>query len=345
MASAEKLSDIGEFGLIGRLEAIFSGPPTPKNVVGIGDDAAVIPLNESWDLVITTDCMLSGEHFRFDFTPPHALGQKALATNLSDIAAMGAEPLYALLTLGCPPEAWVEDVLAVARGMQETADGFDVSVIGGDTIRSPSGMLVSVTVVGRIEKGRALLRSGARPGDAVFATGTIGDSAIGLKLLTGPDSGKGAADTASIEYLKRRHLLPEPRLEEGRLLSSEALATAAIDVSDGLLADLGHICERSGVGAVVWSESIPVSNEARTIAQGSGFDLHSLVLSGGEDYELVFCCKPDCVARLHERWVKTPLAPIAQIGEIVEGSGLRIEGLPEGTERKLGRGFDHFAGP
>lgn len=344
MSEAKRVSDIGEFGLIGELEAVLRESAGPDVRVGIGDDAALVSWGESWDLVLTCDAMIEGEHFSSDSTPPRILGQKALVTNLSDIAAMGADPKYALLTLGCPPDARVEDVLEIGRGIAETASQFGLAVVGGDTVRNKPGTIVAITVVGLVKRGTALLRSGASVGDAVLTTGTLGDSAIGLRLLT-PGDLRARVDPESVDYLKGRHLVPTPRVKEGKLLSSTGIATAAIDVSDGLLADLGHICERSGVGAVVDWDAVPISDQARLAAQSARIDLFAAVLGGGEDYELLFCCSSQDADGAKQLFCDPSLAPVTQIGEIVEGSGVRVEGLPEGVEERLARGFDHFAQP
>jgi thiamine-monophosphate kinase len=345
MAESGRVSEIGEFGLIEKLEAVFGESAASDVRLGIGDDAALVSLGAEWDLVLTCDAMIENEHFLTRKTSLDLVGRKALATSLSDIAAMGGDPKYALLTLGCPAESEVEDILDIARGMRDLGARYGVTVVGGDTVRNRPGIIIAVTVVGFVRRGTALLRSGAKVGDAIFVTGTLGDSAIGLRLLTQRDSG-ARLDPDSLGYLKQRHLLPTPRVREGKMLSStRVIATAAIDVSDGLLADLGHICERSGVGAVIEWKALPVSREADLASQATSIDLFAEVLGGGEDYELLFCSSPEDAEGIEKLFTDTSLAPVTRIGEIVEGSGVAVEGLPEGVERRLPRGFDHFAQP
>ena len=286
---------------------------------GIGDDCAVLRPPRRHEVLITTDFSLEDVHFRRAWHPPESAGHRCLARGLSDIAAMGGEPLAAFLSLALPadlPQRWADGFLG---GLLKLAAGFKVPLAGGDIAQSPAGVLADIMVVGSVPQGRALLRSGARAGDAIYVTGSLGASAAVIQLLR---AGKKLRPSQH-----RPHFYPEPRIAVGRVLRERRLATAAIDLSDGLSTDLSHICEESGVGAVVYAESIPV-------AQGATLDL---ALHGGEDYELLFTVPP-------RTRVPAEIAGIAvsRIGEIIRGDGAFLADR-RGRRRPLPpRGWEHF---
>jgi thiamine-monophosphate kinase len=272
-----RLRELGEFGLIERISASASRNAGVK--IGIGDDAAAIEPTTGLFSLITTDMLLEGVHFDLSFSDPLTLGRKSLAVNLSDIAAMGGIPRYFLLSLALPRQISVEFVDLFIGGTLEMAEQFGVSLIGGDTCASQRGVVISVTVIGEQYPDLVVSRSGARPGDLICVTGTVGDSALGLSLLQ-----RGLREGFAVS----RHLDPTPRIREGILLAESRLPTAMIDVSDGLLADLGHILQLSGAGARLCLDKLPLSADYLERYSVTGEDIYSLPLSGGEDYELLF---------------------------------------------------------
>ncbi|UCD35620.1 MAG: thiamine-phosphate kinase [Nitrospiraceae bacterium] len=275
-----KLSSLGEFGLIGKLR-VKCPALSPDIVAGIGDDAAVIRPGTG-ECLITTDMLLEGVHFDLSYTTMPQLGYKFLAVNVSDIFAMGGRPEHFLTGMGVPGGIDSRDMSGLYDGIRKAASQFGVSVIGGDTCASQSGLVLSGTLLGRAKK--AVLRSGARPGDGIFLSGTVGDSAMGLHLLK--KRGKKVhrfSPAADRLVLMKKHLMPRPRP-----VTSMAGISAMIDVSDGLLADLCHICDESTVGAIIYTERIPLSPHLRNTAQFLGMNPFPFALNGGEDYVLLF---------------------------------------------------------
>lgn len=326
-----KLSRLGEFGLI---ERIRRGTPGGRGVrIGIGDDAAWVSLGSGSSLV-TADLLIEGVHFDLKWTSPFALGHKSLAVNLSDIAAMGGTPAYAVLSLGIPGNLDSKLIDEFYRGFNALAKKCGVALIGGDTNVAKS-LIISVCVIGHPPL-RPVCRSGAKVGDDIYVTGSLGDSALGLKLLRQNRSG---AKRNSIAQLLARHHQPAPRLAAGALLARRHLATAMIDVSDGLLQDLGHICGASSTGAVIWNEQLPLSPAYRELA---GKDSTVYALSGGEDYELLFCARPRHRARI-EKLQALAQVKITRIGNCVPADR-RITVLDSGGKPLALRikGHDHF---
>ncbi|OGP82646.1 MAG: thiamine-phosphate kinase [Deltaproteobacteria bacterium RBG_13_65_10] len=341
-----KLSDLGEFGLIDRI-AKLSGAADPRVICGIGDDCAVIESGTPGKvLLVTTDLLVEGIHFRRHTTTPRLLGRKALAANLSDVAAMGGSPHVFTVSLAVRPNmsvAWVESLY---DGIEERADEAEVSLVGGDTAATSDTTVISVTLLGECPKAEVIYRHGARPGDSIYVTGAPGESAAGLAIVTAEAMGNlqatalGDEEREDFDRLRLRHLDPEPRLQAGRMLASRHWATAMIDVSDGLAADLGRILERSGAGARVEAARLPISVPLRAACERLALDPLDLALGGGEDYELLFTAPPD----LGEEALSRSLGiPVSWIGVITEGLGdLRVVD-PSGRERPLeARGFEHF---
>jgi thiamine-monophosphate kinase len=336
------LSDLGEFGLIKRI-ARRSRKKDASVFVGIGDDAAVVGAFSETPLLVTTDALIEDIHFRRRY-PPEDMGWKALAVNISDIAAMGGNPRYYLLSLSVPDGVSVEYIDRLSKGMAEAARRYGLTLIGGDTTSSPERIYISVTVLGEAP-GEVLLRKGARPGDAVFVTGKLGDSALGLKLLEG-SRGQGVKGSrisprtlgpSDPRTLIERHLRPTPRVKEGRFLARSGMVTAMIDISDGLLADLGHICEESGVGARVWVERLPLSGGFKALSgRYGGIDL---ALSGGEDYELLFTVRGELTGTFLDeaRGMKC-----TQVGEIVRGKRVDVLREDGSVYMPKGGGYEHF---
>lgn len=331
-----KLGDLGEFGLIARLkERMLARRPGNPAVAGIGDDAALLPGTGEDQLVLTTDALVEGVHFHSRWMPPDALGWKALAVNVSDLAAMGARACWALVTLGLPAgisPGVVEDLYV---GLDEMGAESEVVVAGGDTVSSPT-LFVSVALAGTVAPGIALRRQGARPGDVLLVTGPLGASAAGLALLE-----SGAKVPRELQPLVRAHLRPVPRLAAGRRLAQERLATAAIDLSDGLGGDLRHLCRESRVGARVYLDRLPITEPTRQAAAGLGADALAWAVSGGEDYELLLAVPPEQVEQAREALLATGCQP-AVIGECLPASeGIRAV-RPGGRLAELPGGFTQF---
>ena len=312
--------------------------------LGIGDDAAVLRQMAGQETVITTDLLVEEIDFLRGTTPPKLLGHKALAVSLSDIAAMGARPRYALISIGLPVDVWNSSFVdEFYEGFFALADEFDVTLIGGDVSRTPERIVIDSIVIGECARGRAVLRGGARPGDHIFVTGSLGGAAAGLRLLLRgarlgalPESKREARTT---EKLLLRHLSPMPRVGWGVALGHERLATAMIDLSDGLSSDLAHLCEESGVGALIESARIPVDTYVSRLCGRRALDPLMLALHGGEDFELLFTVDPHDLARLPAR---VDGVPVTYIGDIVDHP-CRIRIL-EGTQvwDLEAKGFEHF---
>ncbi|MBI5044097.1 MAG: thiamine-phosphate kinase [Nitrospirae bacterium] len=325
-----KLSELGEIGFLKKIEA--SLPLSDKSVLlGIGDDAAAVRVSRGKTLLSTTDLLTEGIHFDLKYISFYQLGAKALLVNISDIAAMGGIPRYALIVIAVPDNIKVAELNELYRGIKKTASSYKVSIIGGDTSGSKNSLTINITLLGEAKQGNIVSRGGARPGDKIFVTGTLGDSSAGLELLK---KGKRSG------YLIQRHLLPAPRVKEGVFLSKNRLAASMIDVSDGLATDLNHICEQSKVGAIIYEDKIPLSKELKK-AKLKKSPLN-YALSGGEDYELLFTVKASYIKKVYNAISKGRLSA-TMIGEItemkkgmliVDGKGQKMPLLPTG--------FNHF---
>ncbi len=290
-------------------------------VIGIGDDCAILPVPRGHEALITTDFSLENGHFKRAWHPPESVGHRCLARGLSDIAAMGGEPLAVFLSLALPrdlPQSWVDGFL---RGLLKLAGEFNLTLAGGDTGQSLVGIMADILVMGSVPKGKAVLRSGARPGDRIYVTGELGASAAAIASLSRGRKVR-PSDSGS-------HFYPQPRVMVGRFLREKGLASAMIDISDGLSTDLGHICKESRVGAELETGSIPVAGEGKPAL---AFALH-----GGEDYELLFTAAP-------RKRVPSRIAGVAvrQIGVITRGRQLFLVDK-KGVRQKLQpQGWEHF---
>ena len=293
---------------------------------GIGDDCAVLRLLPGADSLVTTDFTLEGIHFRREWHPPESVGHRCLARGLSDIAAMGGEPVAAFLSLALPrdvPQNWVG---RFASSLISVARKYGVTLAGGDTAESPGGILADIIVVGTVPKGKAILRSTARRGDRIFVSGELGGAAAAVERMASSQKKLNPRDY-------RRHFYPEPRIELGRVLREKGLASAMIDTSDGLSTDLAHICEESGVGAELEEALIP---RARVGKPAREVDLE-LALHGGEDYELLFTAPP-------ARRIPRQIAGVAvtQIGHITRGHRVFVGNRDRVTYELHPRGWEHF---
>jgi thiamine-monophosphate kinase len=326
----------GETALIEALAREFGAPP-PDVILGIGDDCAALAVDPGRYLLWTVDTLTEGVHFDLSYMSLFQLGWKALAVNVSDIGAMGGEPRYALLSLGWPPGRDRAGALELATGLQHAAREFGVAVIGGDTVSSPLGVVITLTVAGWVPEHEMVRRSGARAGDLVYVTGVLGESAAGLEILKTraelPPEIKGP--------LIQAHLAPRPRHQAGRLLARSGLATAMIDLSDGVATDLFHICRASGVGALIPAASVPVSPLVKAASPCLNRDPLDLALKGGEDYQLLFTLPPEKQEALLPAFAGAGLPPPLPLGEVTTGNRVLLV-TEKGREDISGSGFDHF---
>jgi thiamine-monophosphate kinase len=336
-----KLSKLGEFGLIEAIKRKSFGK-FPSVLIGIGDDAAALKVAASSIMLATTDMLLEDVHFDLAYTDFYSLGWKSAAVNLSDIAAMGGTPRFCLSSLGIPSTVSVEQITDFYRGLNAVLHKHKTALVGGDTCASRGGLAVNVVMLGEIGKKRAVTRAGARPGDHIFVTGTLGDSAAGLELLKGRVTGHGArgkeAHDARHSALIQRHLRPVPRVNEGMAIARSGCATSMIDISDGLSSDLGHICEQSRVGARLIAGSIPLSRSfkgSRAVLQNTPLDY---VMSGGEDYELLFTVPPAKIKNMKDLNIHT-----TEIGVITRSRNLLLIDEDQREKKLRLTGFDHFA--
>jgi len=305
---------------------------------GIGDDCAVYRTSENHVNLVTTDTLVEGVHFALDWHPPEVLGRKAAAVNISDIAAMGGVPRFALLSLALSRGTESEWLDAFLVGFLAVLGEHDVSLIGGDTVQSGQGLCLSVTILGEIEEGRAVSRSGAAVGDLVMVSGCLGEAAAGLAICQ-----KGWQGREEWRQLVDAHLDPVPKVALGRVLAASGLVHAMMDLSDGLATDLAHICAESRVGAVVRAEEIPLSAALQDAARACGHSALDWALSGGEDYQLLFTLSeadlPGLCRLLAASGRDEALHPV---GRIVEGRGVHLE--EEGDVREISyTGYEHFS--
>ncbi|MCK4964507.1 MAG: thiamine-phosphate kinase [Dehalococcoidia bacterium] len=328
-----KVSELGEFGLIELLAKIVGQPKGKQVLIGIGDDAACWRTGASTQIA-TSDSLIQDVHFALSTTTWRELGWKALAVNLSDIAAMGGLPQYALVSLGLPGDTEVASVAELYEGIEELARLFDVSIVGGDSVGAPV-VMVSLAVVGKAHKNQSVLtRSAAAPGELIAVTGYLGASAAGLAMLQGVLE-LHLKDEETAGRLKEAHLRPHPRVVEGQALARHGVK-AAIDLSDGLVSDLVKLCKASGVGARLFTSQIPVHPMVR---KSFGTDAIQMALSGGEDYELLFTARSEVIDR-----VRGAIAcPVTVIGETVAEPEM-VKVIDEnGNELSVEKaGWEHF---
>lgn len=317
------LSDLGEFGFLERMRRWIPEASVP---VGIGDDAAVTHVSEGSALVATADALVEGIHFRWDWSSPADVGYKAVAVNVSDLAAMGAEPRWLLLSLCAPPSTSEGRLRELYEGLSEACRAYGVEVVGGDTVAADQ-MVIAVSALGEVE-GDPLTRSGAKEGDVLAVTGPLGRAAAGVNLLLSQDP-RGLSPEDALACMDA-HRRPMARVDEGRALRRGG-AHAAIDLSDGLGSDVRRLAEASGVGAELDLARIPVAPEARRVAEARGWDLERMVLGGGEDLELLVALPAGA---------DLPGVELLEVGRVVsEGVWLVRDG--ERTELRL-EGWDHF---
>ena len=322
--SHRTVSDIGEHALISRITQRLARPSWV--LVGPGDDAAVVQPERGTFDVLTTDAIVEGVHFDRRFAPPDAIGHRALAVNLSDLAAMGARPRAALLSFVLPDQLEIADVDRIVDGMIALADRHRVAVVGGNISRTPGPLVIDVTAIGSVKPRQVLMRSGARPGDEVYVTGTIGGAAAGLRSLL--DSVGAGVNTRPYTAEEEKYLRPEPRVRVGMLLGRNRAASACIDLSDGLGDGLHQIAAASGIG---------ISVEEALIPKASG----SLELNS-DDYELLFTVRPSSRGRLRAVRSQTGDLPITRIGVVTKEAGVVLRTAT--GDRELPPGYEHWAG-
>jgi thiamine-monophosphate kinase len=333
-----QIGGIGEFELIKLLTDDL--PRTPQTIVGVGDDCSVYEISKNRYLLATCDMLIEDVHFSRKTASAFLIGCKAMACSLSDIAAMGGQPLFALISVGLPattPEEFIQDLYVGVRSM---CRDYHVVLIGGDTVLSPDKIVIDISMIGDCPSGKFLLRSGAKKGDAIVVTGYLGDSSAGLQLLEGRVS---ESDTERRNELIEAHLAPEPRCEQGMFLIEHFDVHSMIDLSDGLAGDLAHICESSRLGARIHAGKVPVSGALEGFCRSKGIDPLNYALTGGEDYELLFTLTPRELDNLKDQWPEEFEVPLFHIGEMdnsIKGISLVQE---DGSEHPLdAQSFDHF---
>ena len=332
-----KLKQIGEFGFINKISR--GCLIRPDNIVrAIGDDAAAFTVASDQVSLITTDLLVERIHFIRKTISGFDLGYKSLAVNLSDIAAMGGEAREAFVSIGIPLKCPLEYLEAVYDGMKHLAAQFGVNILGGDTTRSETDLIINVVVHGTAAKDQLLCRDAAKPGDIIFSTGYLGDSRAGLHLILN----NLPVDSTAMQTLYRAHVLPDPHLHEGRFLAGQSGIRAAIDISDGLSADLGHIAEQSAVGAIIYASEIPVSDSLLKFCAAFGFDPLEYALRGGEDYTLLCTAAPESAKEIAQKFQNKFKRPLYRIGKMTADCRLEII-YPDGTSKPISpRGWDHF---
>lgn len=332
-----ELSEIGEFGFIRRVSrGCLIRPEGVERA--IGDDAAAFAVPGDELTLVTTDLLVERVHFLRKATTPFNLGHKAMAVNLSDIAAMGGTAREAFISTAIPAGCPVEYLDELYDGMKRLAACHGVNILGGDTTASVADLVLNVTVIGHVRRDEVLYRSGARPGDAVCVTGPVGDSRAGLHFVLAEAQGLDAA----MRKLFDAHILPRPHLEEGRFLAASGAATAALDVSDGLSSDLMHIVEESRVGIRVLAEQIPISAELREFCTRFGRDPVRFALSGGEDYVLAVTVRRERIQDVSQAFASRFGRPLYTIGEVTDGGRLELL-MPDGRVEPVNpTGWDHF---
>lgn len=300
----------------------------------IGDDCAVLPKDSKTDLVITADLLVENIDFRVKWTKPEFLGHKSLAVSLSDIAAMGAKPIWSMVSIGIPEKIWKTDfVEKFYQGYMNLARKFEIELIGGDVSKTPDKIIIDSICAGEIKKGKAVMRSGAKAGDLIYVTGTLGGASLALKMLENGEK----FEKSKHKNLLLRQLAPNPQTEIGKIIGAKNLATSMIDLSDGLSSDLHHICEASRVGAKIFSDKIPIESKISDL--NFKFSALELTLSGGEDFQLLFTVNPKKKFLLEKEMKNQPLSGI---GEITANTAI-IEFIADGKSTVLKpKGFRHF---
>ncbi len=338
---AHTLTDTGEFGLIRLIRDLIDreGVKAPELMIGIGDDSASFLPREGYEILVTCDCMVEGRHYLRSHINPLDLGSRAMVMNISDIGAMGGMPVFATVSLGVKIDTPVDDILDMYRGFIRELNPLGAAVIGGNITRSDHSSFIDITLIGEVERGKIIRRSTAKPGDIVLVTGYPGQAAAGLNILL---NNKGTGDIRS-NPLVRSYNRPVHRTREGQAVALSGCVTSMIDISDGLLGDLGHICEESGAGAEIIRAALPVSAHMRAFSGAKGRDPYEIILGESDDYELIITCAPGNRDKVCSAITEISDVPVTEIGRITgKTDGIKIV-FPDGSKHETTAiGWDHF---
>jgi thiamine-monophosphate kinase len=333
-----KLSQVGEFALIKGIKELMEGHYPGQVIMGIGDDCAILRPSRGVDLIITTDTLAENIHFNTQWMSYYQVGWRALAANLSDIAAMAGTPLGALLACSLPAKHTKEEFDLLLQGINDLGRRYKCPLIGGDITRSEQDLFINMTVIGRVEQGKGLCRNSARVGDEVWVTGWLGNSRAGLEYFRHQSRLKRKLIQPAIE----RFLQPLPRLEEALYLAQKGRINSMIDISDGLSSDLRHICQNSKVGAEIYSYLLPIADSTRILAQKWHVSPYDWALHGGEDFELCFTAEEASIDPLVKDFKERFHLPLSKIGRIVQGKEIILV-EEDGEKYPLkSKGYNHF---
>lgn len=335
------LSEIGEFGLLDRIHNLIQeeGIPSSGVTLGIGDDTAAVKSHEGYEVLVTCDCLVEGRHYLPNHIKPRDLGRRAMVVNISDIGAMGGLPLFSLVSLGLREDTLITDVESLYRGFLQELNPFGASIIGGNITKTEGAQFIDITLLGEVEQGKLMLRSSADVGDAILVTGYPGQAVAGLQLLRRSDSLQDVHE----HPLVQAYNTPKQRAREGHAIALSGYAKAMIDTSDGLLADLGHICEQSDVGAVLFQENLPLSEDLRQEAEKTAQNPYDIILSDSDDYELIITCSVEEVSDIRSVIASVSNVHVSEIGRITDASEKIQLLLPDGRKQPvIPSGWDHF---
>jgi thiamine-monophosphate kinase len=338
---SKTVADIGEFGLIDRIHKLIKeeGVTTSRITLGIGDDTAAFKPREGYDVLVTCDCLVEGRHYLPEFISSENLGRRAMVVNISDIGAMGGLPLYSLVSLGLREDIPIEDIESLYRGFFLELNPLNASIIGGNITKTEGPDFIDITLVGEVEQKKMILRSSAEVGDVILVTGYPGQAVAGLQLLK---SSQASPDVKNHPLVKEYNT-PKHRAREGHAIAFSGYAKAMIDTSDGLVADLGHICEESRVGAEIFEEQLPLSRALIHEADHMEFDPYDMVLGDSDDYELIMTCSKEKVSNIRTVIASISDVPVSEIGRITEAKESIQLILPDGRKRSVApSGWDHF---
>jgi len=337
----ETLLDIGEFGLIDRIHTLIQseGIHAPGLVLGIGDDTASIRPREGYELLVTCDSLIEDRHYLPEHITAYDLGRRAMTVNISDIGAMGGTPLYALVSLGLRADTPVSDIEQIYRGFMKELAPCQGTIIGGNITKTEEANFIDITLLGEAEKGKIVRRSTAKSGDAILVTGYPGQALAGLLLLRETDQPEKLRDNPMVHA----YTTPSHRAHEGHAVAKSGCAHAMIDTSDGFLADLGHICDESGVGAVLVQQNLPLNDDLRQAAAKLGQDPHEFIMKDSDDYELIITCSKDNIQMIRAAIAEVSNALVTEVGHMTEDNDQIKLRYPDGRERHLQlQGWDHF---
>jgi len=336
---SQPISEYGEFSLIDRLHQILPKTDHKDILVDIGDDCAVIQVDQNRALLFTCDIQIQNRHFQLQNTTAYQLGRRAIAVNLSDIAAMGGTPLYALVSLGLPPDLEVEDYEILFEGMRDELKEFHAFIIGGNLAQTEKNLVIDISLIGEVHPYHFVERKGAQVGDQVYVTGEVGTSAAGFYVL----QKYGTDYPENFQALVEKHRQPQPRITIGQKLAQKKMASAMIDVSDGIASDLYHICQMSQVGAEIIFDQLPFPDKLREVSKLCHVSVQDLILHSGEDYELLFTMNSTVSEQDLKTIVQECGIPLTHIGKIVgQNQGLSLIDEMKKRIPLLPRGWDHF---